>query len=112
MKKALIGLATMMFALAGLTSAHGQAPQPSPATSGAGDPSISPQRAFGEVSKIDLSGQLIIKTDAGNTLSVMLDEATEYMLLPPGEKTLEKALKTTLATIGVGDRVYARGRVA
>jgi hypothetical protein len=45
-------------------------------------------------------------------VTVTLDEKTEFLRVPPGETALDKAVKTTLAEIGVGDKVYARGRVS
>lgn len=68
---------------------------------------------IGEVAGIDeSSGQITIKTDAGATVTVTADEKTSILRLPPGETTLDKAVKITLADLAVGDRVYARERVA
>lgn len=70
-------------------------------------------RVVGTVSAVDASaGRMDVKTDAGETVAVSLSEQVSYLRLPPGEETLEKAAKAALADIKVGDRVYARGRLA
>lgn len=77
------------------------------------DPSITPNGAIGEVKVIDAAGkQLIIKTDAGSLVTVVLNDATSYMRVAPGETTLSKATKIAFADVGEGDRVFARGLVA
>ena len=79
----------------------------------AADPAITAARVLGEVTEIDAAGKrVVVKTDAGNLVTVTIDEKTEFMRVPPGETALDKAVKTTLAEIGVGDKVYARGRVS
>lgn len=85
----------------------------SPASAPAGDPSISPNRALGEVKVIDAAAkQLIIKTDAGSLVTVVLSDATSYMRVAPGETTLSNATKTTFADVAEGDRVLALGKVS
>lgn len=77
------------------------------------DPAITPNGAIGEVKVIDAAGkQLIIKTDAGSLLTVVLNDATTYMRVAPGETTLSKATKIAFGDVGEGDRVFARGLVA
>lgn len=66
-------------------------------------------RIIGEVTAIDAAAQKVtIKTDGGDTATVLLDEKTAYLRLSPGETSLEKAATITLADIAVGDRVLAR----
>src|SRR6185295_7844415 len=78
-----------------------------------GDPSISANRAMGEVKIIDAAAkQLIIKTDAGSLVTVTLSDATSYMRVAPGETTLAKATKITFADVAEGDRVMAMGKVS
>src|SRR6185295_10021017 len=78
-----------------------------------GDPSISANRAMGEVKIIDAAAkQLIIKTDAGALVTVTLSDATSYMRVAPGETTLAKATKITFADVAEGDRVMAMGKVS
>lgn len=68
---------------------------------------------IGTVTAIDAGAkQILLKTDAGETIAVMLDEKTVYLKVPPGETTLAHATKIAVANIGVGDRVLARGKVA
>ncbi|HVG38242.1 MAG TPA: hypothetical protein VM870_03075, partial [Pyrinomonadaceae bacterium] len=77
------------------------------------DKSITPNGVIGEVTAIDAATKTMsIKTDAGNTVGVSLNDQTSYMRVPPGETTLSKATRITLAEIAVGDRVFARGTVA
>jgi len=78
-----------------------------------GDPSISPNRALGEVKVKDAAAkQLIIKTDAGSLVTVVLSDSTSYMRVAPGETTLTNATKITFADVAEGDRVLALGKVS
>jgi hypothetical protein len=77
------------------------------------DANVTANGVIGEVKAIDVnSGQLIVKTDAGSIVTVALKEKTSYLRLAPGEKTLANATKITLAEVGEGDRVWARGKVS
>jgi hypothetical protein len=92
------------------TAAQAQAPataSPQP------DPSITANGVIGEVKAIDTGAmQFFVKTDGGSIVSVSLNDKTVYLRLAPGEKTLTNATKITLADVGEGDRVWARGKVA
>lgn len=91
-------------------AAPAASPQANPST---GDPSISPNRALGEVKLIDASAkQVTIKTDAGSVVTVTLSDATSYMRVAPGETTLTNATKITFADVAEGDRVLALGKVS
>jgi hypothetical protein len=97
--------------------AHGDVArgQTAEATSGAtqADPDITAARVSGEVVTIDLTGkQMTVKTAAGSVVAVTLDDRTAYLHVPPGEVTLEKAVSIPPGSIGVGDRVIARGKVS
>lgn len=85
-----------------------------PATAAAqGDAGITPNGVIGEVKVIDTANkQMIVKTDAGSLVTVVLSDASTYMRTAPGEKTLDKAAKITLADVKEGDRIFARGKVA
>jgi hypothetical protein len=77
------------------------------------DPDITAARVSGEVVTVDPAGkQLTVKTTAGSVVVVALDDRTAYLHVPPGEVTLEKAVSIPPGSIGVGDRVVARGKVA
>jgi len=70
-------------------------------------------RLMGEVVSVDSAHQrLTLKTSDGKSMAVNLDGQTVYRRVPPGETTLDKATPITLADIGVGDRVLARGETA
>ncbi len=87
---------------------HGQLPGEPRA-----DPDITAARVSGEVVGVEpASKQLTLKTAAGSVVVVALDDRTTYLQVPPGEVTLEKAAPIPAGSIGVGDRVIARGRVA
>ena len=58
------------------------------------------------------TSQMTVKTDKGSVVTVTLTEKTNYLRLPPGEKTLTNAVKIALTDVGAGDRVWARGKVA
>lgn len=67
------------------------------------------EQLIGEVTAIDASGQVTIKTDAGKTVSFNTNDQTSYRRIAPGEKTLSNAAQITRADIKVGDRVLVRG---
>ncbi len=92
--------------------AKAQSPQPTPSQQTA-DSGITAKRAMGEVKTIDTTAkQLVLKTDSGSEITVTLSDKTVYLRLAPGETTLDKASKITLADIGEGDRVLAQGKVS
>ena len=102
-----------IFALGALSSAIAQTTPAAAPAAQTGDPSISANRALGEVKVIDAAAkQLIIKTDAGSLVTVTLSDATSYMRVAPGETTLTKATKITFADVAEGDRVMAMGKVS
>jgi co-chaperonin GroES (HSP10) len=102
--RALFFLMIAVFAAPALTL--GQATQGS-------DPSITATHVIGEVKSIDANAkQLTVKTDAGSVVTVVLNDATTYMRLPPGETTMAKATKIAFGDIGEGDRVLANGKVS
>ncbi|MBC8031005.1 MAG: hypothetical protein H7Z16_12905 [Pyrinomonadaceae bacterium] len=89
------------------------AAQGTPSAPQAADPAITPNGAVGEVKVIDAAGkQMIVKTDAGSLVTVVLNDATTYMRVAPGETTLSKATKIVFTDVGEGDRVFARGLVS
>jgi hypothetical protein len=67
-------------------------------------------RVLGEVTEIDSSTrQMTLSTAAGKKQPIKIDDKAIFRRVPPGEKSLDKAVEITLADIGVGDRVLARG---
>jgi hypothetical protein len=102
MRVSVRSLFAVLIGLFALVGASAQAPQ--------NDPGVSANGAIGEVKAIDsASKQLIVKTDAGSLVTVTVAENASFLRLPPGETTLTKATKITLAEISEGDRVFARG---
>jgi co-chaperonin GroES (HSP10) len=94
------------------SSVHAQT-NPTAAAAPQADSSISANRALGEVKVIDAAAKkLIIKTDAGSLVTVVLSDATSFMRVAPGEKTLTNATKITFADVAEGDRVMAMGKVS
>lgn len=78
-----------------------------------GDPNITAKYAVGEVKTVDATArQLTIKTDAGSMVTVSLSDKTTYKKLAPGETSLGSATDVTIADLGPGDRVMARGEVS
>ena len=74
---------------------------------------VTPNRVIGEVAAIDgVAKQLTVKTDSGALVVVVLEEKSAYLRTRPGATNLEGAASITLADIRIGDRVFARGRVA
>jgi co-chaperonin GroES (HSP10) len=115
MKAQFLAIALVLF---GVFAGSGAQAQTTPAAGSTaapqtGDPSISPNRALGEVKVKDAAAkQLIIKTDAGSLVTVVLNDATSYMRVAPGETTLTNATKITFADVAEGDRVLALGKVS
>ncbi len=70
-------------------------------------------RVLGEVTSIDsVANRMTVKTDAGATVTVILNEATKYMRIPAGETSTNKATPIAAADIKVSDRVYVPGRIS
>jgi hypothetical protein len=68
---------------------------------------------IGEVKAIDTTAnQMVVRADSGVLFNVTLSDKTQYLRVAPGETSLTKATKITLADVGAGDRVLARGRGA
>jgi hypothetical protein len=77
------------------------------------DPALTNLSVTGVVSELkpDMR-QVIVTTAAGNQVTVTLSDRTVYMRIPPGEKTKDKFIKIASTDFGVGDSVFARGRMA
>jgi hypothetical protein len=77
------------------------------------DASITPLSVLGIVTELNLNaGQVTVKTAAGNQVTVSLTERTEFMRIPPGEKTKDKFIRITVADFAVGDSVFVRGKMS
>src|SRR5829696_7254001 len=86
------------------------APTPSPRP--VSDSAITALSVMGTVSELKSdASQVIVRTAAGNQVTVTLSDRTVYMRIPPGEKTKEKFIKISPTDFGVGDSVFARGRM-
>jgi hypothetical protein len=76
-------------------------------------PSASPAvvSVIGEVKAIDnTANQMVVRADSGVLFTVNLSGKTQYRRVAPGETSLTNAATITLADVGAGDRVLARGR--
>jgi hypothetical protein len=79
----------------------------------ANDPAITPLSVMGVVTSITQeTRQVLITTSAGSQVTVTLSDTTEFMRIPPGEKTKDKFIKIASTDFGVGDMVFARGRIS
>jgi hypothetical protein len=77
------------------------------------DPAITKTRVFGKITEINApAGKMVVKTDAGSSVTVGLDAKTTYERMPPGETDRTKAVQIALTDITVGDGVYVKGYVA
>src|SRR5258705_402150 len=82
MKAPFLAIALVLVGVLSASGAQAQTTQAATSTAApqTGDPSISPNRALGEVKVKDAAAkQLIIKTDAGSLVTVTLSDATSYM---------------------------------
>lgn len=95
-----------LFAAAFPLSAQTTAPSPT------SDPAITALSVMGVVSELKTdTRQVIVTTAAGNQVTVTLSDRTVFMRIPPGETTKDKFIKISPADFGVGDSVFARGRM-
>ncbi|GEM_PF-3864019 len=70
-------------------------------------------RVVGEITAIEKDAKrIVVKTDNGVETTMIFDEKTVYLRVPPGEVTLDKATKISLEDISIGDRVLVFGNVA
>ena len=77
------------------------------------DRSITQDQVIGEAKAIDpATRQVTVRTDTGVLVTIMLDGNADLIRVPPGDKTLEKGVKITLADISEGDRILARGDIS
>lgn len=107
MKAFFLAIAT---ALVLFSAGSGVIAQPAGSTQQASDPSITPNGAIGEVKAIDAATkQLVVKTDAGSLVNVVVTDATQYHRVAPGETTLKNATQITFTDLSEGDRVFGRG---
>ena len=104
----------VFFALACAPWAWGQQPAPQASAPQRAASGITPNGVIGEVQSVDAaSKRLVVRADGtGESVEVQLDEATRFLRTRPGATTLDGATPITLGDISVGDRVWARGRVA
>src|SRR5271165_3529234 len=76
-------------------------------------PASPAKSVVGEVASLDAAAkQIKLKADSGSSYTVILDEKTSYLRVPPGEKDLKKAAKIAVSDIAPGDRLLAIGPVA
>jgi hypothetical protein len=74
------------------------------------NPGATLDRVLGEVTEINSSTrQMILSTAAGQKVPIKIDEKAIFRRVPPGEKSLDKAVEIQLTDISAGDRVLARG---
>ena len=74
------------------------------------NPGATLDRVLGEVTEINASTrQMTLSTAAGQKVPIKIDEKAIFRRVPPGEKSLDKAVEIQLADISAGDRVLARG---
>lgn len=76
------------------------------------DPAITSLSVTGVVTELKPdTRQVIVRTAAGNDVTVTLSDRTTFMRIPPGEKTKDKFIPITSTDFAVGDSVFARGRM-
>ena len=76
------------------------------------DPAITSLSVTGIVTDLKPdTRQVIVKTAAGNSVTVTLSDRTTFMRIPPGEKTKDRFVPIAATDFGVGDSVFARGRM-
>lgn len=71
-----------------------------------------PSRVIGELTVIHGAGELTVKTDKGDAVTVVLGEKTRYLRVQPGEKDLKNASRIALGDLSTGDRVLGLGSLS
>jgi hypothetical protein len=105
MKRVVFALLVLSFSVTAKSNVVAQAQQTTAAPATA-----SQNRVVGVVTAIDkATGQLTVKTDAGESITVVTNDKSAVLRLPPGETSAQNAAKITLADVAVGDRLFARG---
>ena len=68
---------------------------------------------LGVVTKIDAPArQIVIKTDAGAEVTIVMQPTASFRRVAPGETNLRNASSIALTDISAGDRVLARGKAS
>jgi hypothetical protein len=110
MKKIISFCAISFLLLGSAVYAGGQTAPATPAQGGGDGARPARQRLVGEVTAVDAAtGQVTVRADSGETVTLGVGEQTTYLRMPPGETKLEKGERATLADVRVGDRVLAPG---
>jgi len=77
------------------------------------DQAITPLSVLGTVTELRAdTREVVVTTAAGSKVTVTLSDSTVFMRIPPGEKTKDKFIRITAIDFGIGDSVYARGRIS
>jgi len=77
------------------------------------DQAITPLSVLGDVTEISPDRrEVVVTTAAGGKVTLTLSDSTVFMRIPPGEKTKDKFINITSSDFGIGDSVFARGRVS
>src|ERR1044071_6176491 len=101
----------VLLALVLCVSAAAQTPNSAP--SPVPDSAITALSVMGVESELKSdTRQVIVRTASGNQVTVTLSDRTVFMRIPPGEKTKDKFIKISPTDFGVGDSVFARGRMS
>ena len=101
---------TLTFAALTLTVPTVSNGQVKPAASGAAARATQQQHLLGEVTAVDqTTGQITVKTDAGTSVTVSVNDQTVYRRVPPGQTSLENAERITRADVRAGDRILVPG---
>lgn len=104
---------SVLCAFVWLASASARAQTNNPAAPPASDPAITSLSVMGVVSDLKPDArQVIVTTAAGSQVAVTLSDRTVFMRIPPGEKSKDKFVKIEPTDFGMGDSVFARGRVS
>ncbi|HEY2934370.1 MAG TPA: hypothetical protein VGK99_21740 [Acidobacteriota bacterium] len=90
----------------------GQTADPKAPRQTSAETGITPTYALGDVASIDSTGRIMTLSTKVGEIKVQTTDKTQYLRVPPGEKTLEKAENIKFEDVGVGDRVLARGKVS
>ena len=105
MKRVVFAILVLSFSLTAKSNVVAQAQQTT-----APPASASQNRVVGVVTSIDkTTGQLTVKTDTGESITVVTNDKSAVLRLPPGETSAQNAAKIALADVAVGDRLFARG---
>jgi hypothetical protein len=75
-------------------------------------PQASAARPVGTIKSISGNNTIVLTTDAGNDVTILVQEGAKVLRVEPGQKDLKEAAPMQLQELLAGDRILVRGQLA